>query len=148
MENKNEPGIRLLSVFISKLNFDTHPAFPQQRGLSLAMDLNHKFTQDDTRLETLLTIDLWNSEKREESPFNITATVVGLFEEIPGGAVTLKKFAEINAPSILFPYLREAVSSITAKSHLGSVLLPPVNIAALIRGERHTIESEFKVANG
>lgn len=51
-----------------------------------------------------------------------------------GGAPSdkdLKMFANINAPAIIFPFSREIIASLTAKSLLGTVLLHPVNFVQL-----------------
>jgi len=44
----------------------------------------------------------------------------------------LNKFARYNAPAILFPYLRETVSSITGRTSFSALVMPPLNLQALI----------------
>ena len=44
------------------------------------------------------------------------------------------KFFEINAPAILFPYLRAYISSITGLSGISPIILPTINLSA--RGKK------------
>lgn len=43
----------------------------------------------------------------------------------------LNNFLNINAPAIIFPFVREVVASLTAKAMVGAILLQPVNFVKL-----------------
>jgi preprotein translocase subunit SecB len=62
------------------------------------------------------------------------AQVEGLFSIPEGGhaSVELGTFAETQATAILMPFVREALASATVKSRFGPLLLPPINVAALV----------------
>ena len=60
----------------------------------------------------------------------------------------MDEFANKQAPAILMPFLREAISTATAKSRFGQLLLPPLNVVAIteeiVRAEaesKETVES-------
>jgi preprotein translocase subunit SecB len=137
MENKQSPtqGIHLKSVHLVDQTFRYQADKKPSVGLHVKMNLQNNINEAERVLESLLTFDVLASDKPEDSLFIISATIRGLFQEVPGGPIDLKKFSEINGPAILFPFVREAISSVTAKSPVGAVLLPPVNIGALVRGE-------------
>lgn len=68
-------------------------------------------------------------------PEETRVVVVGEFEFQVGdneSGLPFDKFVEQNAPAILFPYARSAIASLTAHSPLGTYLLPPVNVVALM----------------
>lgn len=70
----------------------------------------------------------------ENNPFYLHVDVVGLFnlngwEEDP----ISREIVNINTIAILFPYLRQAVSTITSMSGLPPYVLPVVNTAALFK---------------
>lgn len=50
---------------------------------------------------------------------------------LPDG-LTPDLFARQNAVAIMFPYVREAISSLTGKGSAGSVFIPPINVVALV----------------
>lgn len=58
--------------------------------------------------------------------------IVGLFRAEGEGDEKLKEnFASINAPAILFPYIREAISSASVKSGLSPILIQPINFVEM-----------------
>lgn len=148
MAEQNDPGINLRGIFLTGLHFEVKPNLKRGPGFYTTLHIATDIVESTKRLELGLTLELRSSKKPEESAVEIMATIVGRFEQMPGSSLDLKKFSEVNGPAILFPYLREAVSSVTAKSPIGAVLLPPVNIAALVRGEQLNVQTELKVANG
>lgn len=54
-----------------------------------------------------------------------------------------ENFFNINAPAILFPYLRAYVTSLTALSGISPVILPTINLAA--RANNKDSKTEVKV---
>lgn len=81
-------------------------------------------------IDILLGITLAPTKKRAET---VQATMVGAFRlptEQPD--VTLDVFTRINGPTMLMPYLREAISSLTSRGFVGTFLLPPINVHKMI----------------
>lgn len=48
----------------------------------------------------------------------------------------LDRFLNINAPAIIFPFVREVISSLSAKAMLGAILLQPVNFIKLYENKK------------
>ena len=60
------------------------------------------------------------------------AVVVGNFELVGEvQSVDLRAFVELNAPALLMPYLRQALTSLSAQGPIGAFYLPPVNVKVL-----------------
>jgi preprotein translocase subunit SecB len=53
--------------------------------------------------------------------------MVGLFEKIGEPLIDMETFGNINGAAIIFPYIREHLTSLSAKAGLGLILLPPAN---------------------
>jgi preprotein translocase subunit SecB len=64
----------------------------------------------------------------------IAAAVEGQFSVAEGAkpSVNLDAFANRQAPAILMPFVREAIADATSKSRFGQVLIPPINVIALM----------------
>ena len=92
-------------------------------------------------------------EDRPEVTVFLTATVeppdgLTLFKELSvtlsGGFSTgsndrrewLSEFAMTQAPLLLWPYLRQAISTLTSQSRFGSLVLPPVNMQPVVAAMR------------
>lgn len=54
-------------------------------------------------------------------------TMVGIFKIINVPQPNIDSFANINAPAIIYPYIREHLSSITSKSGIRTIILTPYN---------------------
>ncbi|HHY59392.1 MAG TPA: hypothetical protein GX504_02135 [Clostridia bacterium] len=59
---------------------------------------------------------------------------VGFFSVIKGSEnMEMERFMEAHAPALMFPYIREHISTVTQKAGVKPVLLPPLNIKALVK---------------
>lgn len=67
------------------------------------------------------------STDAEPKPFNIDVTLVGVFEvEDMRGAADEKKFV-VEATKLVYPYLRSAVTNLTASAYIAPLNLPIIN---------------------
>jgi preprotein translocase subunit SecB len=48
----------------------------------------------------------------------------------------LDNFTNINAPAIIFPFVRELIASISTKAMIGTILLQPVNFVQLYKEKK------------
>lgn len=55
-------------------------------------------------------------------------TMVGVFEKYGDSQLDLEQFGHVNAAAIIYPYIREHLSNLSAKAGLGLIFLPPVNL--------------------
>lgn len=68
------------------------------------------------------------STEAEPKPFNINVTLVGTFEveDMASGGEQERDFV-IEATNMLFPYLRAAVTNLTASAYVAPLNLPVIN---------------------
>ena len=57
--------------------------------------------------------------------------ISGEFECIGSEGLSIENFAKINAPAIIFPFIRENLASISMKAGIPTILLPPINFVKL-----------------
>lgn len=66
----------------------------------------------------------------ESKTLEIEVTMYGYFEISPKVSPEIRRsFVELNAPTIMFPYIRAYISSLTGLSGLSPVIIPAVNFA-------------------
>ncbi len=110
---------------------------PETKGKTIDISVAPKGTisEIDKTFEIQLEIFL-NSEDGLE----ISVKMVGLFEfrEVVKSD-NLSNYFYVNAPAIIFPYLRSYISALTALSGCNTIILPPMNIMSLGKDlERNT----------
>ena len=68
-------------------------------------------------------------KKTEEPPFTMKVVMEGFFEMI--GVDKIEKY-KANAIAIMYPYLRALVSTYTANSNVLPLILPAINVNAML----------------
>ncbi len=99
--------------------------------------LNPKFTRDiikidDKQFQTQLTIVIENTPE-QEVPFNIEASIKGLFALEDWQNEDNKDLVEITSTATLFPYLRSLVSNLSTMLNMPPYILPLININELFK---------------
>lgn len=86
---------------------------------------------DVSRFEVALTLTVKATTARPEV---ILVTLIGRFAmQGTPDKVAPQQFAHGHAPAILFPFLRQVVATLTAMSPFGAHLLPPLNVAEIMK---------------
>ncbi len=128
MEPQQNSGYKIEHIFFVDSNFhrEIDIDFDDQ---SLKNELDFKVepsTTENNQFSVAVVLTL-KTLQNDKPVFDFFVRVVGVF--LKEGEPTLSEdaFKNINAPAILFPFIREHVSGIAIKAGLGNILLPPVN---------------------
>ncbi|MDR3706617.1 MAG: protein-export chaperone SecB [Paludibacteraceae bacterium] len=131
MEEKKEleSGFRVLNILLLESSFSriasvtfNDPAIKQE--IDVKVMVNVKSTT-----EVMSTVQVvFNQIFNEEKQVSATIKMVGVFEKLGESPLNLQDFGEVNGAAIIYPYIREHLSSLSAKAGLGLIYLPPVNL--------------------
>jgi len=128
MDTTKQPGIVCNSVILVESIFKREPEIPQNLNMDMQIEVNNSITEDSTGLSSEVIFTLNNPG----SPVYAKVSYVGIFTINDSPNLDLKEFADCNAPGIVFPYIREEIHSKMMKSGIPFVILPPINIKALV----------------
>ncbi len=130
MDENKQPGIRFKNVILKNLSFSREAVVSNDKPLDISFNCQRKISSDTKKLVVILECTV----KEPAASFNINCSIIGFFEADEASAnMSLEQFAEENAPGFLFPYMREIISSTTLKAGINPVMLPPVNIRAMLK---------------
>lgn len=134
MDKEKQPGINFDSIILAEEKFWRNPVLPQE--LDIKIDFKAKKSIDKDNQKGIIELDtflsLQDSEKVDK--VRLELKYVGIFSIIESEKnMDLEHFLEHNAPALLLPYIREQITSITAKAGILPVILPPLNILAMIK---------------
>jgi preprotein translocase subunit SecB len=104
------------------INFDSPPT-PE-----ILINTNHQEDGDKIVCTVKLSFKII---KDATELINFDCLYVGTFQKTGAPKLDVKTFGTINAPSIMFPFVREYLAGVSLKAGLNPILLPPVNFAAL-----------------
>lgn len=122
--------LRIISIRAEKCNFEWNVNYSKN------IEHNHDLTfsvsilinaEDDHKGIIRLGCNV-NEENESESPFAISLVMMGEFH------TSDKPFEEyvVNAISLLFPYLRTYISTLTSMSGVEPLIIPAINIYELL----------------
>ena len=95
-------------------------------------EINVGFQIDENTLFSVVTLSISESDKNNSSGIKVKITMVGAFEIDDNSQFPINQFANINAPAIIFPFIREHLASLTMKAGISPpILLPPINFVKM-----------------
>ena len=106
-------------MYIEKASFERK----ENVNNRLDIKINHTVNKTDSELyEIKIILDIMN----KDASININVVMVGIFESND------EKLIQSNAISIMFPYLRSYISTLTTQPDLVPIVLQPVNVLSLL----------------
>lgn len=108
-----------------------------------SLKINYK---DEKRESALLLFSIFMGDKKlEDNSFFVKATIGGSFslkinDEERDNNEMIEHMYQKNALSILYPYMRSLVSDLSSKGSEPPLVLPPINIAAMVDKKDVSIE--------
>ena len=111
----------------------------QERNYNMRIQKKTERLTDQTMQVELKVSVFWSdNDDYDNAPFKVFASLVGRFTS--DSQIDLKW--ETNAIAILFPYVRSIITSFTSQTGREPVILPTINVAALLKSEAAKQESE------
>lgn len=101
----------------------------------MAADIRVETRVDEEKrsCRVLVRVTLTPSEQQKDRLEVVAAALEGQFTAASGTpAVGIAEFARRQAPAIIMPFVREAVATASARTRFGQILLPPINVIALM----------------
>jgi preprotein translocase subunit SecB len=135
MSDEVKTGITIQSVILVESNFKRKDIIDFQKKQSQTVDIrpSHNIAPGEKEIYCMLEIK-YSTSYEGETEILVEALIKmgGIFQNhgVPQD-FDLTKFGAINAPAIIFPFIREHLSSLSVNAGLSPVLLPPVNFVAL-----------------
>ena len=136
LQEKHQAGISFDWVVVRELRFADNPTATGFGPFANAVaNLNVQTTVDQPKRSCRVVMRLTLAPPVEQPDLfqSISATIEGQFSTAADHpTVDIESFAKRQASAILMPFLREAIASLTAKSRFGQVLIPPLNVVAIV----------------
>lgn len=140
IDQKNEtpegPHFQLQMLYVKDLSFEA-PRSPQvfheeEWKPKVLFDLNigsEKLT--DVLYEVVLHITLTVTSQEDKPSYLVELQQAGVFHLAGFAEDVIKRLVSTTCPEILFPYAREAVSSLVLRGGFPQMILPPMNFEAM-----------------
>lgn len=148
MDETKEPGIRPTGIVVERIRFDDiRLTDARPKNLRFAYRIERRRI-DERQAEVVIHHSLRSAPATEgqppEGPFALDLSLAVRFSADEDVEMALDEFLRFNGPAQVMPFVREMVANITVRSRHGLVLLPSVNVVALVRRDESTAESAGK----
>ena len=123
-----QAGFTVHSIFLTSSSHNrllTINVDDENYPFDLNLKVENKIEEDI--LECSLTAEIIRSFGKRNRKIKSVFTYSGIFEKTGDSQLSIKDFSLINAPAMLYPYIREHVSNLSLRSGIPIAPIPPVN---------------------
>lgn len=126
-----ETGFEIVNILLLESNFRREPLVSFE-NLVKNLSFNMGYSQENNLLNVMIEI-LWEEKNKNTQQKEIEAKIkmVGVFRYYDKTSVKVEDFAKVNAPAIIFPFVREHLANLSLRAGIPPILLPPVNFVRL-----------------
>lgn len=128
--------LKYIGYHVDNLLFKRNPDFKEHK-VEVLFDVASEvqYFEENKALVTV-TLVIFPDAQKNDFPFSMDLSVTGEFQIENYDQTRDSKLFEINAVSIMFPYLRALVSTITANANVAPLILPPINVIQLLQNKK------------
>lgn len=131
--SKIKSGFRVKAIILVDSNFHREDHLDFGDKVTTDMDIHTNVQVKDNQI-TVFEEVLVKQNSGDKEQLSISVKMAGMFECIGETQIpNLDEFGRVNAAAIIFPYVREHISSLSVRAGAGAIILPPVNFAALLK---------------
>jgi preprotein translocase subunit SecB len=125
--------MRLINYKVLKINFKLNEEFETKEEKIFIQPFFHRdvIKIDDMQYKINLSVNISSELNKNQIPFNTEITISTVFELANWENEGVNKIAIDNGTAIMFPYLRNLLSTITMNANIPPYTLPIVNVLKL-----------------
>lgn len=125
--NQLESGYRVVNILLMDSTFKREVLVTfNQPEIETNVKIDVAVQVKDNMVFVTETLDYF---QKFNKIIEVSATIkmVGVFEKIGEPQIDVNEFGNVNAAAIIFPYMREHLTNLSAKGGIGLIMLPPFN---------------------
>lgn len=134
-------SLKFLNYTVNKVNFTANNVQDKKDGWKLSFDIKNTTRINAEKNKMSITLAVGVFKGIEDAPFYIDAEIVGYFEL--EGEDNIIRY-EANAIAIMYPYLRAIISTYTSAANVAPVILPAINVNAMLKRKREQDQKQLK----
>ncbi len=133
METTQESKIVVKEISLLESFFKKEDIELTKEKINNNINLSLNVKQGDPIFNVTLNLD-FKSKQADKDISNAKISIIGVFEIEGKKPDYFENFCYINAPAIIYPYIREHLAMLTLKAGVPPVNLPPFNFVAFGQG--------------
>lgn len=137
--DKAKSGIQLKQILLNESLYSLKDYKNLPSPDSFNMNISFEHSIDEKNINVKVTVSVQNKEDNnivEGSNLKILVSMTGLFEKEDTISISNEQFVKVNAPAIIYPYVRQHIRTLSLESGIPSIILPIVNFVALYEAKK------------
>ena len=131
--NTNTCKIQMLDLYFSKFDFKLERGTDSQE-YSTSFRIEYATnSEDDTKVRII--VDTIVENETQTVVLNVQAVGIFKVDKVDIDEATYEHLIKANTVAIIFPFIRSQVSLLTTQPGMTPVIIPPININALIESQ-------------
>lgn len=127
--NQVHSVLKMESIFFESISFRREQFEPEERDSKMELEVTEPEV-DGERFYMRLNACIIG-----EGKYRLDISMRGVFS-VDGGLTAENSYLKNNAAAIMFPFLRSEITLITSQPGITPVVLPPININAVMRKKK------------
>jgi preprotein translocase subunit SecB len=129
-------NIKVANILLIKSEFERNPQKTPdtKENVEIKIQVGRGIEESTKNLISEVTIEAIQPDKLWQAKIKM----VGIFEQTGLSEEEQQNFLKINAPAIVFPFVREHLALLTMKSGITPLMISPVNFVALSKESTST----------
>lgn len=115
------------NISLVDASFKREASINFKKEIRNSVNIEIEMARDKTQVIVSVVVDVIGKQA-DINVFEIKTRTTGVFDHSGETEENLEYFSRINAPAIIFPYVRETISSLSMRASLQPVVIPPLNI--------------------
>lgn len=136
MDKSKQPRINFDAIILAEENFKREKRLPKDTETKLNFSSGNNINGNKASVEIAFNLELIKDNKKY---MELYAKFVGLFSAKEEKNMDLEEFVNLHALALMFPYIREHITNITSKAGIKPILLPPINLAAMLKNQNEEV---------
>lgn len=133
MDKTKQPGISFDGIMLVKEEFWRDYIVPDDIDMDLKFESSNQIVDNRATSEVTSTLKLIANG---QDVIKLESKFVGFFSiDENEKNMDLDNYMKINSAALMFPYIREHITTITAKAGINPIMLPPLNLIAILNNE-------------
>jgi preprotein translocase subunit SecB len=130
MDKTKQPGIKFDAIILANISFDRKPEIPDNPDIKVNFVSVRNINDKKGIVKITTTIKM---EKNDILYAELGMEHLGVFSIDVEENMNMEDFLKCGGPALMFPYIRECVTDITCKAGINPIVLPPMNIIAMLK---------------
>lgn len=130
MDKTKQPGINFDGIILTEEKFWRDYSIPEDLSIDLEFQSSNSIEDNKATVEVFTNFKLVDDTQEF---LTLDLKFVGFFSTIEDEEnMNIEKFIKDNSLALMYPYIREHITNITSKTGIKPVILPPINLRAII----------------